>query len=206
MSQASQLPPPPVDLATLLGEMAGLKAEVRAETRSARDVRDRLAAAQAMLQEELTRAGTREEHLRAEAQEQRIEDRRRAARTLLSVLDRVEALGRAARAPRRRGLWFFRRPDPVVAAMAGGLALTEARIAESLAGMGVLRIPTAGQPLDPHRMEAVGTVQDPALADMTVVEELISGWMDGERVLRTAQVIVNKAARSGASRDEEVRE
>ncbi|GMV42570.1 MAG: hypothetical protein AMXMBFR64_42860 [Myxococcales bacterium] len=188
-----ELPPPPVDLATLLGEMAALKAEVRAETRASRDIRDRLVVAQAALETEVERAGAREERLRADAQADRDEARRRAARALIAVLDRTEALRAAAASARPRGLWPFRRLDPAITALAEGLALNEARLAETLAGLGASRIKTAGQTLDPHRMEAVGTAEVPTLPDLAVVEELVSGWMDGDTVLRTAQVVVNRA-------------
>ena len=186
------LPPPPVDLVTLLGEMTALKTEVRAETRAARDVRDGLVESQAALREELARASAREERSRAAADGERTQEQRRAARALLAVLDRIEALGRAARAARPRGIWPWRRVDPAVRSLAEGLALTEARVAESLGGMGMTRIVTASQPLDPRRMEAIGTTHVPGAPDLVVAEELVSGWMHGAEVFRAAQVVVNR--------------
>lgn len=186
------LPPPAVDLATLLGEMAALKTEVRAETRAARDLREHLARTRVALEGELARGAAREERLRADAEELLREERRRAAQALLAVLDRIEALEGAARRAPARGIWPFRRVDPALAATAEGLGLTAARVIEALAGLGVTRITAVGAPLDPHRMEAVGTASAP-LPDLQVTEELVSGWMEGDRVLRLAQVVVNRA-------------
>lgn len=186
------LPPPAVDLATLLGEMAALKAEVRAETRSARELREQLDSAVTRLTAELDRAQQREERLRAELAGTAAAARDEEARHLIELHDRLEALALAAVAPSRRRL-FSRRPvvDPAARALGEGVGMMVSRVEVRLRELGVSRIRTVGTSLDPHRMEAVSAQHQPGQPPHTVLEEVASGWSAGGRVVRAAKVIVN---------------
>jgi hypothetical protein len=97
---------PAVDLRTLLGEMAALKAEVRTVTVEAREARQAGDESARQLRAELERAAEREDAHRRAADDAR----RRAARALIDVGDRLEAAVRSARAPVRRR-WFARGPS-----------------------------------------------------------------------------------------------
>ena len=58
---------------------------------------------------------------------------------------------------------------------------------------GVSRIPTVGEPFDPHRHEAVGHVEPSnGQADGTIAEEVHAGYLMHGKVLRPAMVKVAK--------------
>ena len=60
---------------------------------------------------------------------------------------------------------------------------------------GVKRIPTIGQPFDPHRHEAVAQVEaSDGAADGTIVEEVQVGYTMHHKVIRPAMVKVAKGA------------
>jgi molecular chaperone GrpE len=61
-----------------------------------------------------------------------------------------------------------------------------------LAGEGVKPIDVKGKPFDPRVAEAIGTANDPEVADDTVVEIAQKGYTIGEELLRPARVIVAK--------------
>lgn len=184
---------PAVDLASLLGEMAALKSEVRAETRSARDVRDQAKAQATLLAEEHDRALKREEALRAELSRERRESRRRAARTLIDLADRLEASLRSAeKLAEKRGFWPWSRPAPAAAALAEGLRLTQARLQGALTDLGVDRVGAEGQRWDGATMEVVDTAVRPEVPEGNVVEVVTAGYVDAEGVIRFAQVVANR--------------
>jgi adenosylcobinamide kinase/adenosylcobinamide-phosphate guanylyltransferase len=68
---------------------------------------------------------------------------------------------------------------------------------QRIAALGAERIPTLGQPFDPHVAEAVDTVPvGDASQDGMVVQEIRAGYRVGARVLRPARVRVGKVARA----------
>ena len=192
-----RLPLPPVDLATLLSEMAALKAEVRAETRATRDQREALAASAEALAREFDAARRREERLAAELAAAPDAWRRAEVFRLVGLCDRVGALERAAAQapPPPRGWWRRRRRvDAGQAALAEGLGLLVASFEDALAGLGAARVKTRGATLDVRVMEAVATITRGDLPAFAVVDEVASGWVLGERTLRAAKVVVNSGA------------
>ena len=61
---------------------------------------------------------------------------------------------------------------------------------------GVRRIPTVGEPFDPHKHEAVAQVETTdGTADETIIEEVQVGYMMHNKVIRPAMVKVAKSAR-----------
>ncbi len=175
-----------MDLRTVFGELAGLKSAVRAETEAARELRAESVAACEVLRVELDRASQREHALRRSADD----ERRRGARALMDLADRLEAAIASARAPVR--LRFYQRPDPRVGALAAGLELTLARTADHLASIGVRRVPSVGRTFDAQLMEAVSTASRADLPDTVVVEEISGGYCDDKGPVRTARVVVNR--------------
>ena len=182
---------PEVDLRTLLGEMAALKAEVRAQTQAARAVQSGPDTAAEALGRELDRGAAREAALRKQVDDQR----RQAALALVDVADRLEATLATARLPAPRG--FFVRADPRVAAFAEGLELTLRRVARHLGALGVRRVDVERQPFDPQHMEAVGTRCEVRRPDGVVLSEVTAGYTDAAGVVRAAQVIVNRLSPTG---------
>ena len=190
------------DLFSLFVELAGLRTEVRTESRLVKEALDQfrsafdtLQASHATLQRELDRA-------RAEARDAR----RDALRPLLlDVVDLRDRLGAAlamsgAATPRwPERLW--RRQAAHGQAWQDGLRLTLQRLDQILRHRGVEAMQLLGRPLDPRLARAIGTVPNHAATEGTVVEEVRTGFLWGDVVLRTAEVIVSRpaAGREGAS-------
>lgn len=104
------------------------------------------------------------------------------ARDLLSVSDNL------ARALQSAG----DNEDPAVKAVVEGVSMTERELAKVLEKHGVKRIAAEGQKFDPNLHQAMFEVPNPDLVSGTVVQELQSGYVIGERVLRPALVGVAK--------------
>ena len=63
---------------------------------------------------------------------------------------------------------------------------------ETLKRYGVERLEAQGQPFDPNHHEAVGFIVDGKTPADHVAEVVQTGYMDGERVLRPARVVVSR--------------
>lgn len=61
---------------------------------------------------------------------------------------------------------------------------------DTLRRYGVERIDPMGERFDPRKHEAVGTVQDGATPNEHIVQVVMAGYVDGDKVLRPARVIV----------------
>ncbi|OGY91926.1 MAG: nucleotide exchange factor GrpE [Candidatus Komeilibacteria bacterium RIFCSPLOWO2_02_FULL_48_11] len=72
-----------------------------------------------------------------------------------------------------------------------GLAHIKKQFDEFLANCGIKRIETADQPFDPHLHEAV-SVQESDKGEDQIIEEVQSGWLINNQVLRHAKVVVAK--------------
>jgi molecular chaperone GrpE len=72
-----------------------------------------------------------------------------------------------------------------------GVRLTQYQLDQLLSQEGVQPIEAQGKPFDPRLEEAVQSVDDPTVADHTVVQVVRAGYTYGDEVLRPAQVIVS---------------
>jgi molecular chaperone GrpE len=97
---------------------------------------------------------------------------------LLQWLEVVDSVERAM---------LLAEPDSTLAL---GLLAVRGQIDSVLERQGVTRIGTPGEPFDPERHEAIGTVVTDDVPEGTVAEVARSGYAIGDRVLRPAQVIV----------------
>jgi molecular chaperone GrpE len=192
---SAQTPTEAPDLFTLLAELAALKNEVKLESRQVRDaleqfrgLLDRLSAANAQLEAELGRRREEEGARLAQAQQGLLLD-------LLDLRDRLAA-GRA-QAQRYRPGWLARRSGAAdfVVALGEGQGLSLARLDEILERRGVRPLAALGRPFDTHRMHAAGTAWNPDQAAGTVLEEIRTGYLRDEELLRPAEVMVNKPER-----------
>ena len=76
-----------------------------------------------------------------------------------------------------------------------GVHLIHRQLLGLLQKEGVARIPTVGEPFDPHKHEAVAQIDvDDEELDGTVIEEVQVGYMMHGQVLRPAMVKVGKSA------------
>ena len=72
-----------------------------------------------------------------------------------------------------------------------GLSLLQVRVSNLQRSLGLTPIPARNRPFDDRRHEACGVVRRPDLPDRWVVEEILPGYLLGDRVVRPARVVVN---------------
>jgi len=104
-------------------------------------------------------------------------------------------------AARNRAMTVARHFLPVIDAVNAALAhnpqddgiLAMSRAIESAcANIGMVKIETVGQKLNPQYHNAVQVVESADTESNTIIEEMQSGYMFGDTVLRTAMVVVAK--------------
>jgi len=180
------------DLFTLLAELAGLKAEVKVESRQVkaaldqfRELFDLLRQAQQRLEEDLGRQQGREAGDRQNAERDLLLE-------LLDLRDRLQA-GLDQGLGYRPG-WLARRggAETFVAGMSEGLGMNLRRLDDILHRRGVRPIPVLDRPFDPQTMHAGEVTEDPARPEGQVVSERRRGFTQHDRLLRAAEVVVNK--------------
>lgn len=148
-----------------------LRAEVEAKSREAAEARDRYLRTLADFDNYRRRVERERAEWALRAQEQ-------VLREILSVLDNFER-GLAAEA------------DPAgEAGFRAGVELIHRDFLKALERVGVRPFSAVGELFDPARHAAVARVERADVADQTVVEETLRGYLLHERVLRPAQVVV----------------
>jgi molecular chaperone GrpE len=187
---------PDPDLFTLLGEVAGLKNEVKLESRQVKSALDEFRALFDALREAQTTAADETRRRREQERLGAEREQRDLLLELLEIRDRLEAGRGSAVEWRPRGwrarLFGGRQSRTFAASMGEGLAMNLRRLDETLARRGVRRLQALDQPFDPHRMHAAELADNPDLPRGTVVAELRPGFMLGEGLLRAAEVVVNR--------------
>ncbi|MBA2302019.1 MAG: nucleotide exchange factor GrpE [Acidobacteria bacterium] len=183
------------DLYSLFIEIAGLRSEVRTESRLVKEaldqfrgVFDMLQASQANLQQELERA-------RSAARDQADAALRPLLLDVIDLRDRLLAALTFAAA--QHSGWvgrLLRRPASGDEAWQEGLRMTLRRLDQVLLDRRVVPTQLVGLPFDPRHARVIGTSADGSAADGTVLEEVHTGFLWDDQVLRTADVIVSKSA------------
>jgi molecular chaperone GrpE len=121
-----------------------------------------------------------------------LEDTRKAGREellkdLLPVFDNLErAMTSAERATE-------------VKPVAEGLKMVLRQFADTLGRSGIARVPTVGSQFDPGVHEAIQQVETDEHPPGTVVAEVQPGYLQGERLVRAAMVVVAKPKSEPAS-------
>lgn len=184
-----------VDLATLLGEMAGLKTEVKTESRQFKNTLDKLSEALSTVQDDHKTLSVELARHDERLEQQQREITRAMLLEIVDVYDRLsiglEALERYRpvkslfKRSRDRDIRFIRR-------VTEGQQMTIRRLEQLLLRHQVRPLDCVGRLLDPVTMIAVQTGHDPAHQNGIVLEELRKGFLFGEQVLRLAEVKVNK--------------
>ncbi len=80
-----------------------------------------------------------------------------------------------------------------VAAVAEGLSLVLRQFSDTLGKAGIRRTPGVGEPFDPQFQEAISQVETEEHAPGTVIAEVQPGYVQGDRLIRAAMVVVAKA-------------
>jgi molecular chaperone GrpE len=185
----------PLDLHTLLAEMAALKNEVRLQARQFKTALEQMQALSEALREHNERLSHDLERVRAQAADAKAQAERGLLLGLLELRDRLQ-LGLDAQmgwrpSPLHRLLGGERR---FVQSLREGSTLTLQRLDELLAKYRVRAIAAVGQALDPQCMHAVAVEWAPEAAEGVVLRELRRGFYQGAELLRAAEVIVNKSS------------
>ena len=199
LDSAADQPEPPddpgeaTDLYSLFVEMAGLRSEVRTESRLVKEALDQfrgvfdlLRTSQATLQQELDR-------VRAETRAQAHAALRPLLLDVIDLRDRLLAALKLVATGRPH--WsdrLLRRNAPGGGAWQEGLRMTVRRLDQVLLDRDVVATHLVGQPFDPRRARVVATAPDSSVAEGTVIEEVRTGFLWEDQVLRTAEVIVSK--------------
>lgn len=82
--------------------------------------------------------------------------------------------------------------DPRLAALVAGIEATQRELEKVFAQHGITRIAAHGLPLDPNQHQAMLEIPSDEHEPGTVVQEMQSGWMIKDRLLRPAMVGVAK--------------
>ena len=183
------------DLSTLLGEMAGLKSEVKAESRHFKTTLDALSNSLTTLQtdnkalaDELALHGERLQQMRNETlhavmlEAVDIYDRLTAGFEVLQNYQPVSSLFSHSKKQDIRFIKSFKE----------GQSMTLKRFDQLLQRHNVQAIDCIGKLLDPCTMSAVEIDRNPKLENGIVIEELRKGFLFEGNVLRLAEVKVNK--------------
>jgi molecular chaperone GrpE len=181
------------DLFTLLAELSALKSEVKLESRQVKSALEEFRALFDALREGNARLA--EERERRREQEQAVGQltQKDLLLDLLDLRDRLQA--GHEQAVRFRPGWLSRRSAAsFVAAMADGMAMNLRRLDEVLARRDVRPLPALGEPFDPRTMHAADVAEDRTQPEGRVLRELRPGFLLGDRLLRPAEVVVNRFA------------
>ena len=183
------------DLHTLLGEMTGLKTEVKAQARQYKNTLDTLSSALDTVQEDNKVLSA---ELAASAErfdQQQAEMMRTLLLEMVNLYDRVSAgvdvlnnyqpVNSLFRHSKKQDVHFIER-------FKQGQQMTLRRFEQLLQSYQVKAVDCVGQKLDPVTMTAVETGENPELGNGIVLEELRTGFLYQGQVLRLAEVKVNK--------------
>lgn len=179
------------DLFTLLAELAALRNEVKLESRNLKTAVEEFRGLYATLREANTRLA--DEQVRCRQQEQLLghQAQKELLLDLLELRDRLQA-GHDQATRFRPGMLVRQSAVRFVASMAEGMAMNLRRLDETLARRGVRPLPVLGETFDPHTMHAAELANNPGRAEGLVVGELRKGFLYQDKLLRTAEVVVNR--------------
>ena len=85
------------------------------------------------------------------------------------------------------------RADKIAGSFLAGIEATARELEAAFARHGITRIKSIGEPLDPHRHQAMIEIPTDSAEPGVIVEEMQSGYMMKDRLLRPALVGVAKA-------------
>ncbi len=179
------------DLYTLLTEFTSLRQEIKLQTREQnRALRhhealiDGYQEAAALFKERVSALAELEENIRLASEK----------KALAPFLDVRDALVRGLESARAvsQSRSFFRRPPHGIVGVVEGYEMALRRFDRALSHAGVAPLNTVGQPFDAATMRAVERRADPGREPGVVIEELLGGFIRGDEVIRTAEVVVNR--------------
>lgn len=179
------------DLYTLLSEFSALRQEIKLQNREQHrsiqtftEMNEAYQKSMELFQKSVSDIDRLGESIREETEK----------KAILPFLDVRDALLRGRQAACdaiEKKRWY--RPGPAgVEAIVEGYEMAIRRFDRALSYADIIPVQTTGQPFDPKTMKAIGKRTEPEKAADTVLEEQTGGFLKGDAVIRTAEVIVNK--------------
>ena len=177
------------DLFTLLSEFTALRQEIRIQNREQDKTLSTLTGFIEAYQEtsnlfkDRTRALSElEENIRKSSEK----------RTVLPFLEVRDALvrGLGASTAIAASKSFFRPAPRGIEGVVEGYEMALRRVDRALTSVNVMPVETVGKRFDPKTMKAVDKRSASGLENGMIVEELLTGFVRGQEVLRTAEVVV----------------
>jgi molecular chaperone GrpE len=170
---------------------AGTAAEAAATIAKLETEKAELAVQSAQHRDRWLRAAADFENFRKRSAKQETEAANRArADTLRSFLPVVDNVERAL---------AYTKDVPAATAVAEGLRLVVKSFFDAFAGLGLQRFESLGQPFDPALHEAVGQIETADKAPGTIVQEMESGYLLKDKLLRPALVAVARPPKPAAA-------
>ena len=183
------------DLTALFSDLAGLKSEVKAESRQFKATLDTLAEALTTLKEDNQAL---KDELAAGAErmrQQQLDAERAILLDMIDIYDRLSTGYRMLQNYRPVDSLFnhSKRQDvKFIESFGQGQEITLKRFEQCLQRRRVYPIDCLGKPFDARSMNTLEIGSDPQLDNGIVLEELRKGFLFGDQVLRLAEVKVNK--------------
>ncbi len=176
-----------VDLYSLFSELVAIKNEVRLQANQFKSALDLVAEDKATHQQQIQQA-------RQQAKDEAIQQQSKLLQQLLELRDRIESGVQLADQyqPATFSLTGRRRDKRMIRSLIDGQQLSLSRLDQILKEANVVPITTLGRPFDPAVMNAVGISHDPAVEDGAVSKQIRRGYCWQEKILRIADVVVNR--------------
>jgi len=177
------------DLFEIMTELSAFRQEVKRQSREQSKMNEELVQMEGLYREALARVNTRGEDLAALRRDVQFETERSVFLLFADLRDGLQrGLDETRRSAGQKS--FFRRPHPDWDVVQDGYQMALDRFDRAMAKLGIRKVSTSGQPFDSRFMVAIATRSQAGVQAGTVLEESMSGYVRGEEVLRTAQVVV----------------
>ncbi|MBP5344458.1 MAG: nucleotide exchange factor GrpE [Alphaproteobacteria bacterium] len=111
------------------------------------------------------------------------------AKDILATMDNLESAIKHAKVEMGKS---DKPCEPFFIGLLQGVELTHKQLEESLGKHAVRKMQDMNTVFNPDKHQVIQQVEDPSKTPGTIVEELQTGYMIGDRVLREAMVIVSK--------------
>lgn len=183
------------DLAALFSDLAGLKTEVKAESRQFKATLDSLREAVETLKTDNQVLSAALAAANERMQQQCKEIERALLLELVDIYDRLSAGYKALQNYRPvNALFNHSKKQDVrfIESLTQGQEITLKRLEQLLQRRQVFAIDCLGKPFDAHTMTTIAIGNDPRFDNAIVLEELRKGFLFDGQVLRLAEVKVNK--------------
>ncbi len=184
----------PEDQYSLFSELSGLKNEVRLESRQLKTALDDFREAFSAL--DGSNSDLTEMFLQLQVQQQ--ERQKKSLKPIISgLMDLYDSLaaGLKQKPPKPNMLELFcqsKQNKQWLQAHQEGQRMTLGRVIDLLDTCEVTPIEVTDKPFDPSMMKAVQLESDPDREDGLVLDEFRKGFISGSKVIRSAEVVVNK--------------